>query len=88
MNWKKSLTVEDVADFTWNWNDLFFLETAKGNFVWSDPEYGGDNTIRPYNGDLKKFFGKSYGRSSGSHTIAAYCGNGVRILDEPFIRKN
>ena len=56
MNWKKSLTVEDVADFTWNWNDLFFLETAKGNFVWSDPEYGGDNTIRPYNGDLKKFF--------------------------------
>ena len=37
-----------IGDFTWLWNDIFFIETEQGNFVWSDPEYNGDNTIRLY----------------------------------------
>lgn len=74
------LQKSDVATFTYCWGMYFFLETEKGNFVWEDPQYGGDNTITPYNGDLDQFLGNiPYGRSKGIHAIEAYCGSNVVI---------
>ena len=41
-----NLTLDDVVDFILFW-DHFFLEAGKkGNYIWEDPEYGGDNTIK------------------------------------------
>jgi len=70
------LTLETVAEFIWFWNDKFFLETPCGNFVWSNPEYDGDNTIVPFEGSIENFckkIGIPYGRDKGRHTIGGYC---------------
>jgi hypothetical protein len=79
------LTKDDYADFTWMWGQKFFLETKHGNFVWSDPNYQGDNTIRPFQGTLLDFcktMGVDYGRSKGIHMISRYCGEKVIIMAE------
>ena len=81
----QKLTVEDIADFTWSFHHTFFLETDKGNDVWSDPDYEGvESIIRPFKGDLQDWYkseGIPFGRSKGRHTIGGYCGYNVRILD-------
>ena len=78
---KPQLTIHDVADFTWDFSKEFFLETDKGNFVWSDPEYGGNNTISHYSGTISDWLGAlPYGRSKGIHEIGKYCGPNVQIL--------
>ncbi len=80
------LTLEDVAEFTWDFYKEFFLETAKGNYIWSDPEYGGDNTIcktnKSYNEWIDPFNNGNYGRSKGKHTVGGYCGPNVSIIED------
>lgn len=74
------LSIQDEADFTWNFGSEFYLETSKGNYVWSSPDYGGDNTIKPTQLSLKGFLGKGYhGRSKGKHSIESFCGSEVNI---------
>ena len=77
------LTINDYAEFTWLWSREFFLETEeKGNWIWSNPAYGGNNEIHPYNGSLTKYvksIGIPYGRDKGTHTIGEYCGDQVII---------
>lgn len=77
------LTLDDVAEFTWGYCDEFFLETGKGNFVWSDPDYDGDNSIHPYNGSYKDWCKEAhlpFGRDKGKHTIRDYCGEDVKLV--------
>ena len=77
------INLDTVADFTWGFGCHFFLETEDGNFIWSDPEYQGDNTIKQFNGDYKEWCSKSnipFGRDKGSHTIRGYCGENVKFL--------
>lgn len=76
------------GDFTWMWGQTFFITThnednEKENFVWLDPNYGGDNTIRPYSGSLQDYCEEKsidYGRNKGVHLISEYCGNDVVVL--------
>lgn len=79
------LTVEDIADFTWSYGKEFFLEVdGPWNYVWSDPDYGGDGTIRKFSGNYKdwcKQIGIPFGRSKGIHQIKGYCGEEVKIID-------
>lgn len=79
------LTLDDVAEFTFNFINKFFMETDKGNFVWDCPDYpGGNNTIKPFDGSYKdwcRFEGIPYGRCKGKHTIRNYCGNEVQIFN-------
>lgn len=80
----EKLTLEDVATFTWSFGHVFFMETAKGNYEWSDPDYQGDNTIRPFKGTYKDWLkrrGIPFGRDKGTHTIDGYCGTEVSIKD-------
>ncbi len=84
MNITKEILLTLVGDFTWFWNDTFFIETSVGNFIWSNPDYNGTNTIKPYNGTYKAFL-KSlnnipYGRSKGKHLISDYCGTDFTLL--------
>lgn len=77
------LTLDDIGSFTWSFHDKFFIETSKGNFVWSDPEYQGDNTIKSFDGSLESWCraeGIPYGRDKGTHTIRGYCGEEVKII--------
>jgi hypothetical protein len=76
---------EDVAEFTWSFGMLFLLETPNGNYEWDDPDYGGDNTIKPYHGTYENWIEENhipFGRSKGEHVILDYCGPEVRILEE------
>jgi len=77
------LTIDDNAEFGWSFGHEFFLEAeSKGNYIWSDPDYGGDNTIVRFNGDLKAYCrsrGIPYVRDKGVHNIRNYCGDDVVI---------
>jgi len=67
-----------VGEFIYCWGNDFFIKTSEGNFVWKDPDYGGDGTIKSYNGNLSKFLkeiGVDFGRSKGTKFIGDYCGN-------------
>ena len=76
------LTNEQVGnlwgEFTWDFGKRFFIETEAGNFVWSDPSYGGDNTMYEFTGTFQQWLGLqglAYGRSKGNNYISNFCGN-------------
>ena len=74
------INLNTFAEFTWGFGQRFFLETNEGNFVWSDPEYNGDNTISPFRGTYKNWVKQEnipFGRGKGRHTIKSYCGKNV-----------
>ena len=80
------MTREDIlnlwGNFIWMWGQEYFIETNCGNFVWSSPEYRGDNTLRKYSGTYKQYLEESnsdYGRGKGIHYIADYCGENVKV---------
>lgn len=77
----KEMLMVTVADFTWDFGCYFFMETPVGNFVWSDPDYYGDNTIKPYEGSVQDYFGDSFGRCKGKHTVAGYCGEDFILVE-------
>jgi hypothetical protein len=67
-----------VGDFSWDYGCTFFIETEKGNFVWSDPEYGGNNEIKAFDGSFKCALRKWHlpcMRDKGTHRIKDYCGD-------------
>ena len=81
------INLDAVGNFTWLWGQYFFIETNHNNYVWSDPEYGGDDTIRPYDGSLEKFCNElniPLGRDKGRHVIRDYCGDDVQIVRKFF----
>lgn len=68
------------GNFSWNFGDELFIETDKGNFVWSDPEYEGDNTLYLFNGSYEDYLKQeniSFCRDKGTHLIKNYCGDFV-----------
>ena len=74
-----------MGEFTWFWDDKFFIRTKKGNFVWSDPDYNGDNTIRPFAGsifDFHKQYGYDFGRDKGDHQIYRKCGENIIFIGD------
>jgi hypothetical protein len=74
-----------VGSFTWLWSQQFFIETERGNFIWSDPDYGGDNTVRSVASDFKTYLfetGIEYGRDKGHHKISNYIGEDFDYLGE------
>jgi hypothetical protein len=84
---KVKLKLEHIAQFTWMWGEENHLDVkGVGEFIYSDPDYGGDNTIRRASPEktisfLKKGPTQPWGRDKGLHTILSYCGESVKILD-------
>lgn len=65
------------GNFTWDFGSEFFIETSEGNFVWSDPDYNGDNIIREVKLSYNDWIHEAhipFGRSKGNHIIGQYCG--------------
>jgi hypothetical protein len=79
---KESL-LNEYGDFTWGFSSLFLIETSFGLFIWSDPGYNGNNTIRPYHGRVKDFC-NPYGRMKGRHLISRYCGDQFTFMEVPY----
>lgn len=76
------LTIKDVAHFIWDFGQEFFLETEHGNYIWSDPDYDGDNTLRKTHLSYDMWIGDMYGRDKGTHYIEDYCGPNVKIIED------
>jgi hypothetical protein len=70
-----------IGEFIWNFGSEFFIETDYGNFIWSDPDYGGDNTIRKYRGSFSKYIKGGFGRDKGRHKIFDFCGDGFCVMN-------
>ena len=71
------ITISDNGVFTFGWSEEFFVETNKGNFIFSDPGFGGDNTMRPFYGSIDGWVqGLPYAAiNKGRHVIKDFCGN-------------
>lgn len=78
------IDLDTSADFSWSFDSEFFLQTVEGgNYIWSNPNYSGDNTIRKFEGSFKdwlKLNGLDYARSKGYHIIRNYCGDQVKFV--------
>lgn len=75
--------LESDGNFTWSFSDEFFIKTKIGNYVWKDPRYGGDNTIRFFKGTYMKWCKRNvipFGRDKGTHIIKEYCGSEIKYL--------
>ena len=76
------LTLDTVGHFTWDFGSRFHIQTAVGDFEWSDPDYtAGDNTIRPAK-PYEQWLAERkvpFGRDKGTHSIRDYCGVGVKL---------
>jgi hypothetical protein len=73
-----------TGSFSWDFGCYFLIETCKGNFVWSDPEYHGENTIQPFAGTVEDFYKNHhvpYVRDKGIHFIKDYCGEDFTMID-------
>lgn len=80
------ITLNSIGDFTWSFGQTFHIELmgSRECYEWSDPDYGGDNTIRPC-GKYHEWLDKNnleFGRDKGTHKIKDYCGKDVIILEE------
>jgi hypothetical protein len=74
-----------VGHFTWGFDCEFFIETSEGNFVWSDPSYDGDNTLKRFHGNYKDWCKQSNipaGRDKGQHVLRTYCGDDVLVIND------
>jgi hypothetical protein len=75
--------LDEVGYFSWSFYQNFFVETPQGNFVWSSPDYCGDNTLRKFDGthnDWVKTEGIYCSRDKGQHVIRDYCGKDVKVI--------
>jgi hypothetical protein len=65
-----------VGEFSWNFGMRFFIQTAKGNFIWEESEE--KNEVRPFTGSFEQWIKLEtipFCRDKGKHTIGGYCGN-------------
>lgn len=85
MQEKKQRVLNAQGRFTWMFNHEFFVETKDfGNFVFSDPEYDGDGTLRATKQSYDAFDesrGQArFGRDKGEHMIRAFTGEAVTVI--------
>jgi hypothetical protein len=81
--WRIDDVKNTVGTFAWDFGRLFFVQTGNlGNFVWSDPDYGGTNNIHPFDGTYADFVAWAdvpYCRDKGRHVIVGYAGDSLKI---------
>ena len=70
-----------MGNFCWDFRFTWFVETKYGNFIWKDPDYGGDNsftqtikTFCQYNTNRQTW------RDKGDHQIEKYFGGDINII--------
>lgn len=88
------ITLDTYCSFCWDFGQRFLLEVVDMEnanldecgtgeyYVWSDPDYNGDNTIRKFTGDVANFTDKGFrGRDKGIHQVGRYCGSDVKFVE-------
>jgi hypothetical protein len=62
-----------VAEFTWNFNMYFYVDTGTRWFIYSDPDYNGDGSLVETKQSYSEWIKPIYGRDKGKHVIKNYC---------------
>lgn len=85
----KTITDEQLlntrAEFISSFGLEWFVVTHYGNYIWSDVDYGGDNSMIKTNETREQWLRRNkipYGRSKGKHVIRKYCGEKIAIKHE------
>lgn len=66
------------GSFYWCFGYDYFISTERGNFIWKDPQFGGDNSFISFNGNIEEYKREkkiSSFRWEGVLLIAKRCGN-------------
>lgn len=78
--------LSSMGKFTWMFGWAFFIETPIGNFVWNSPSYGGDNTVRRFQGTYTEYSSGAIGRDKGYHDVERYCGPDILLSQDLAMR--
>ena len=71
----KEELLKQRGKFTWDFGDVYFIETNIGNFLWSDPYLAGDNTMTQVDKTMKEYFQYYRGINQGIRDVSYFCGN-------------
>lgn len=75
------LTSSTSGEFTWDFGQTFYVRTDEGNFIFSDPVYNGDNTLRETNQTYDEWIDTgAWGRDKGMRNLGAWCSGATVIL--------
>lgn len=79
---RPTIGLDTVIEFTWGYGSRFLLGPINGFYwEWSDPQYDGNNSIKPYLGNPMNFTEKGFsGRCKGVKRIGDYCGKDVKFI--------
>lgn len=78
--------LDRLAEFTWNFGTEYYVEVENGdNYIWSDPDKGGNNTLTKTTESYTDWVFPNWGRSKGKHIIQNVCGTKVIIKQEALI---
>lgn len=61
--------------------DQIFVETDDANYIYSDPQAGGNNTMRNSELTYARWSKGLKLRDLGRHVIRNFCGNSVRLIN-------
>lgn len=73
------INANTIGEFTWDFGQEFFIETDVGNFVYSDPDYNGDNTVKETGQTYSEWIAPQYGRDKGKTFVGSRC-TGARVI--------
>ena len=74
------INLNSVAAFYFNVQQDAILEIDGNYYIWSDPEFNGDHTIRSLNCSFEEYFKDDPACDAGKWRIIDYCGPDVKIL--------
>ena len=78
---KRREILNSVGNFCWDFGCTWFVETSIGNFIWSDPDYNGDNSFKQIEETFQQFnHPAQLWRDKGYHHIERYCGDAIDII--------
>ncbi len=85
------INLDSTCEFVWGFGQYFLLKEVgvckdPAYYVWSDPDYSGNNEIIRFEGNPDNFTHEGFcGRYKGIHSIRGYCGENVKFnLDKVF----
>ena len=56
----KNLVLQLSGTFHYGGTDSYFVQTVAGNFIWFDPEHGGNNTMVKVEYDLQSWLAENH----------------------------
>lgn len=81
---ERQAVLDMQADFTWGFGQEYYVDADNGKqYIWSSPEYGGDNSFKETKMSYADWIAPNWGRNKGKHVVRNYCGSNIYISPLP-----